>query len=483
MRRSKELWVAVVLLLLTLGAPGAFGQQEAEGREEAEESTEVALPEVPEATTPPPKPAPKAKSMAELLERVRQGWNVEGEENRQREERFMRERDHRLELLEQAKATRAYEELRSDKLEERFGASELLLAQLEEKIKNRLGALGELFGLVRQTAGDTRGLVASSLTSAEFPGRTDFLEELGKSKSLPSIASLEKLWYTLLQEMTESGKVTRFRAPVVDSDGQKSDREVIRVGAFNVISGGKYLVFEAGNLQELARQPAGTYLDTVAPFERATSGLARFAIDPSRGSILRVLIETPDAVERIEQGGIVGYTIIVLGTLAGILAVVRWIVVYGAARKVAKQKGSDQVSKGNPLGRVLGIYEENRSTDLQTLELKLDEAIMRESSNLERLLWAVKVVSIVAPLMGLLGTVTGMIQTFQAITLFGTGDPKMMASGISEALVTTMLGLFVAIPLVLLHALVSNTSQGVVQILEEQATGLIARRAEQIDAA
>jgi biopolymer transport protein ExbB len=234
---------------------------------------------------------------------------------------------------------------------------------------------------------------------------------------------------------------------------------------------------------ELPRQPAGTYLDTVAPFESATSGMVRLAIDPSRGSILRVLIETPDAAERVDQGGIVGYTIILLGGLAGILAVVRWLVVFSAARKVAAQRRSDQINQGNPLGRVLGVYDEDPSLDVETLELKLDEVIMRESSSLESWLWAVKVVSVVAPLMGLLGTVTGMIQTFQAITLFGTGDPKMMASGISEALVTTMLGLFVAIPLVLLHALVANSCQGVVQILEEQATGLVARRAQKLDAA
>jgi biopolymer transport protein ExbB len=283
--------------------------------------------------------------------------------------------------------------------------------------------------------------------------------------------------------MTETGNVSRFRTTVVGADGQNRDRDVTRIGAFNAVSDGKYLIFEGGKLQVLARQPEGTYLDTVAPFESATGDLARLAIDPSRGSILRVLIETPNAGERIEQGGAVGYTIIVLGVLAGILAIVRWVAVASAARKVAAQKRSDQILAGNPLGRVLGIFDENRSTDLETLELKLDEAIMHESSELERLLWAVKVVSVVAPLMGLLGTVTGMIQTFQAITLFGTGDPKMMASGISEALVTTMLGLFVAIPLVLLHALVANTSLGVVQVLEEQATGLVARRAQQIDAA
>jgi biopolymer transport protein ExbB len=210
--------------------------------------------------------------------------------------------------------------------------------------------------------------------------------------------------------------------------------------------------------------------------------MAILALDPSRGSILKVLIQTPGAMERIKFGGKVGYAIIVLGLLAGFVAIVRGIIVFLTGRRVAAQKKSDHVSDKNPLGRVLGIYEANRSSDVETLELKLDEAILSESASLDKLLWAVKVVSVVAPLMGLLGTVTGMIRTFQAITLFGTGDPKMMASGISEALVTTMLGLYVAIPLVLLHAVVSNTSKGVVEVLEEQAAGLIARRAEQRDA-
>jgi biopolymer transport protein ExbB len=211
--------------------------------------------------------------------------------------------------------------------------------------------------------------------------------------------------------------------------------------------------------------------------------MARLALDPSRGSILKVLIQSPGFVERIQQGGGVGYTIIVLGLVAGALAIVRWLLVSLAGRKVAAQKKSDEIRDTNPLGRVLGVYEQNKTADVETLELKLDEVIMRESAGLQKMLWAVKVVSVVAPLMGLLGTVTGMIRTFQAITLFGTGDPKMMAGGISEALVTTMLGLWVAIPLVLLHALVSNTSKGVIEILEEQAAGLIAKRAEHHDAA
>lgn len=460
----KWLGTTLVCIGLVVGAAGAFA---------AEEGAEAAA---------PPAAAPKANSLDDLLKRVRKGWNSERATNLEREARFKKARDEQQRLLTQAKATRDAEDRRSELLETQFEENEVALAQLEETLVERLGTLGELFGVVRQVAGDTRSQVESSVVSAQITGREGFLEELGKSKSLPSIESLEKLWEILHEEMTELGNVARFPATVVDPGGEASQRDVIRVGGFNALADGAYLVWENGKLQELPRQPAGMYLDTVSKFEKASGGMARLALDPSRGSILKVLIETPDARERVEQGGIVGYTIIFLGSLAGALALVRWVIVSIAGRKVASQKKSETVSDGNALGRILGIYEQNKSTDVETLELKLDEAIMRETSRLEKLLWAVKVVSIVAPLMGLLGTVTGMIQTFQAITLFGTGDPKMMASGISEALVTTMLGLIVAIPLVLLHALVANTSKGVVEILEEQAAGLIARRAEQSNA-
>jgi biopolymer transport protein ExbB len=469
----KWLGATLVCLMVFAGVHGAFAQEPT-----AEETAADAA----AANAPAPPPPPKSTSMGALLKRVKAGWNGERKENREREAAFAKAKTDQQRLLNDAKSTRAALERRSESLETQFEGNEIALTQLEETLTERLGALGELFGVVRQVSGDTRSQLEGSLVSAQIPGREEFLEELGKNKSLPSIESLEKLWFVLHQEMTELGKVTRFPATVINIDGDQNQRDVIRVGAFNVISEGVYLIYEERKLQELPKQPAGTYLDSVGPFESATGDMAMLALDPSRGSILKVLIQTPGFIERIKFGGTVGYTIIVLGLLAGFLAITRWVVVSLTGRKVAAQKKSEVVSDTNPLGRVLGIYEANREADVETLELKLDEVILRESASLDKLLWAVKVVSVVAPLMGLLGTVTGMIRTFQAITLFGTGDPKMMASGISEALVTTMLGLYVAIPLVLLHALVSNTSKGVVEVLEEQAAGLIARRAEQRDA-
>jgi biopolymer transport protein ExbB len=424
--------------------------------------------------------APKAKSLDELLRQVKSGWRTERAAMQQREEDFKRSKQDQARKLEEARAMRIREEQRSEVMEERFEVNEELIGELEEDLRQQLGTLGELFGVVRQVAGDTRGNVENSLVTSQIPDRAQFLEELGQSRTLPSIGSLERLWFTLQQEMTESGKVTRYKANVIDADGQETERDVIRVGVFNAIADGKYLRWlpEVSKLSELSRQPPARYLSTVSKLAAATSGLNRFAIDPSRGSILAMVIETPSQRERIAQGGPIGMTIIGIGLLAGAIGLLRLAITFVVGRKVKSQLGSSQASEGNPLGRVLGVYEENQNTDIETLELKLDEAILRESAKLDRFLWAIKVVSAVAPLMGLLGTVTGMIRVFTTITLVGTGDPKMMASGISEALVTTMLGLLVAIPLVLIHAFVSSRRKEIVDVLQEQSTGMIARRAE-----
>jgi biopolymer transport protein ExbB len=322
--------------------------------------------------------------------------------------------------------------------------------------------------------------VENSLISAEYPGRIPFLDQLGQSKALPSIEALEGLWATLLQEMNESSKISRFNALVVGVSGEEKPQEVIRIGSFNAISGGKYLkwISDVGKLGEIGRQPAPKYVDTVDDLESAEDGLVRFAIDPARGQILALLVSTPSMRERIDFGGSIGYAIILLGSLTFIFGVVRLGYVVSVSRKVSAQKNSSAPNEDNPLGRVLKIYADNPSLDTETLELKLEEQVLKESAKIESFLWLIKVVSAVAPLMGLLGTVTGMINTFQIITLFGTGDPKMMASGISEALVTTMLGLLTAIPLVLMHAVLFSMARGVTTVLEEQSTGLIAKQSE-----
>ena len=424
--------------------------------------------------------AQEPKSLGELLEEVRRGSAAERDENRKREQEFRAAKAQQQQLLSEARAKKSAAESRSKQLENTFEEKEKKLPELQESLRVRLGTLGELFGVVRQVAGDTAGLVRDSMISTQIPGRTEFLDQLAESRELPSLEDLEKLWFIIQQEMTETGRVVRYKTNVVAADGSEGPREVVRVGVFNAIADDKYLKldFDTGKLVELARQPAAHQVNTAAAFASSQSGLQPLGVDPSRGQILSMLVQSPTLEERIRQGGLVGYVIIGLGIFGLLVALYRFIYLFFVGSKIKSQRKREEHDQGNALGRVLSVYDENRSADVETLELKLDEAILKEIPALERGNSLVRVLSVVAPLLGLLGTVTGMIQVFQGIQLYGTGDPKLMAGGISMALVTTVLGLVMAIPLVLLHSLLSGRTKSLMQILEEQSAGIIARHAE-----
>jgi biopolymer transport protein ExbB len=425
---------------------------------------------------------PIARSLDELVDLVEQGFGREREENRQREARFLRANQDQAALLEEIQGEVAASEARSDRLEKTFAKNELELAQLETALGNRLGTMGELFGVVRQVAGDMQGHVFESVTSSEIADRKELLEKLGRGKSLPTTEDLQKLWFELHREMTQQGKVVRYPVSVLTIDGIEEEREVIRAGVFSVVSEGQYLLWDTNiqKIRELNRQPPTRYVQTVAPFESMTEGgFGRLAVDPSRGSLLIALIDTPSPEERVQQGGAVGYAIIVIGIIAGLVGLVKLVTLAITSRRVMAQIGQADPNPNNPLGRVLKVYEENRGLVVEALELRLDQVVMEEADSLDRYMWLVRVVSTVAPLMGLLGTVPGMIKTFQAITLFGAGDPKMMAGGISEALVTTMLGLMTAAPLVLLYAFIATSRKRILSVLMGETSGLVATKVEE----
>ena len=426
-----------------------------------------------------------ARSMAELLRLIEQGQARDSQEARQREAAFAQARNNQQSLLNQARAERTREENTSASLEQQFEDNQQRIITARQALDERLGALKELFGVLQTVSGDTQGRFDESLTNLQYPDRGEFLVELGSkmagASSLASIEDIETLWEMLQREIVESGRVVRFNHLVTKADGEEADMEVIRVGAFNLASDNGYLEYDAneGSISELLRQPDGRYLGTTADLMDASPGdVVPFGVDVTRGSILGLLVESPTIRDRIEQGGIVGYCIIALGIVGLLIAIWRWVGLSGDSRKVAAQLKRETASTDNPLGRVLAAYESNRGADTETIELKLSEAALKEMPGLTKGLLFIKVVSAVAPLMGLLGTVTGMIKTFQVITLYGAGDPKMMAGGISQALMTTVLGLVVAIPMVLLHTIVSGQSRKIVNILQSQSAGLVAQHSE-----
>ncbi|MEL6544363.1 MAG: MotA/TolQ/ExbB proton channel family protein, partial [Myxococcota bacterium] len=374
---------------------------------------------------------------------------------------------------------------RGEALEANFETNEKQLAELEETLRIRLGTLGELFGVVRASAGETNSLLLGSLTSAQYPGRAERLTDLAASKKLPSVDQLETLWFMLQQELAASGEIVKFEAPVINADGTEQTKSVARVGPFTSVADDKYVVWDMENqkLKELGRQPATRFLGDAQRLLGSSDGFVQAAIDPSQGSLLTLLVSAPTVTERLAFGGPIGYTILSLGALTFLVALIRLVMLFMVGTKVRKQRSAKEPKDDNPLGRIMLVHKKNPNMDTEALEAKLDESIIRESASLERFLWAIKVVAGIAPLMGLLGTVTGMIETFQTLTLFGTGDPKQMAGGISEALVTTMLGLVVAIPLVLMHSWLSSITRNLVDILTEQSAGIIAERAEKKEAA
>lgn len=463
-------------LLFALAAPELALAQ-------AADDPEPASAQAPAAQTSPAAPAAEASeppaTVAELLRLVRQEAENAAGRNAARLARFQENRDSRRDMLEEVRRQVAGEDRRSLALGSRFEQNERDLQELQERLNVRIGNFGELFGVVRQVAGDAKGVVDGSLISAQRPGRGERAGDIAQARELPGLKELKALQILLLEEMAGSAEVVRFDGQITDPSGALRSGEVVRVGAFNLVQDGSYLSFEpeSGALQMLPRQPSGRFRALAKELQAAEIGPAAVAVDPTRGQLLGLLIQTPDLTERVRQGGYVGYAIILMGLTGLLIALWRLAVLLRARRSVHRQLAQEQADAGNPLGRILAAYEENRGMELEALSLKLDEAIMRETPALERWQGIIKVFAALAPLLGLLGTVVGMILTFQQLTLFGTGDPKLMAGGISQALMTTVLGLLVAIPLVLLHSLVSSISRNLVEILEERSLGLVARRA------
>ena len=430
--------------------------------------------------------AAEAVSVNDLLKLVQQGQARDDQQTRERLARFNSVRADQEQMLAEARRELAALEADSVRKEQLFQSNETRLAESQERLTERMGSLKELFGVLQQVAGDTRSSFEGSVISAELPGRSEFLGELiknaGSSSRMPSVEELERLWFEMQREMTYSGRVSSFQTDVVLPSGESARKNVVRIGSFNLISEGQFLNWdlESARVVQLDKQPGARYNDTAVALEAASAGqMTGFWIDPSRGQLLTIKGQSPAMSDRIEQGGVVGYIIMGLGAVGILLALVRMLMLTLESGRIRRQMAVDVPDQGNALGRVMAVYQSNRQADIETLELHLGEAIAAEIPRLTTGITWIKIISVVAPLLGLLGTVTGMIDVFETMSLFGTGDPKLMAGGISQALVTTVQGLVTAIPCVFLHTLTNNRSRALIMILEERATGILARQSEQ----
>ena len=413
-----------------------------------------------------------------LVESVKTTASFRAKEDRARLNRFLSDKNKQQSLLNQMKVRLTNEENRSEILTKQYEDNDATLSDLEEQLTLKLGSFGELFGIVRQTAGESKGQFALSLTNIEYPERIEFLGDLAERKSLdlPTSAELERLWYEILNELNQSGKVKNYNTDILSKSGELVNRDIIRIGVFNSVSDGDYLnlVSEQNVLEYLAKQPEGSIRRSARKLQNNDIEYREVFIDPTRGSLLTKLIDRAGFFERINQGGFVGYIILIILALGIAMGVLQFLFLRKESQTVDNELNTGNYSESSTLGKLNTIYSKYKGDNPEELEAQLEDVLARAAPALEKNLSIIKLLAAVAPLLGLLGTVIGMIETFQAITLFGTGDPKLMAGGISQALVTTMLGLIAAVPLLFIHNILDSRSRAITQIYEEQAIGYVA---------
>lgn len=425
-----------------------------------------------------------AGTLDELLEQTRNARALEAQALEAREQEFLANRDRQKELLAKAKAEFDAAQAKSQQISAQFDANELKLNELETLLRSREGNLGELFGVTRQVAGDLTGVIATSLVSSQYPDRDAFFSKLATAKALPSITELEQLWFEMQREMTETGRIARFETEIVTPHGEKETAEVVRIGGFTAMSKGRYLSFNPGDdtLSILPRQPGAELLEMAEGLQQAQEGHVRAVVDPSRGVLMALYTQRPGLWERIEKGEAVGFVIIAVGVIAALCALYQFVYLMRVRLAVSRQlRQLDQPTTDNPLGRVLATFRSDPAQieeDSEVVELRISEAVLREQPPLERFQAFLRLAVAAGPLLGLIGTVVGMIVTFQSITETGSSDPKLMATGIGQAMIATVLGLGIAVPLLFVNAGLSSLSEGVLQVLNEQSTGILAEHIE-----
>ncbi len=431
-----------------------------------------------------PATASAAVTLEQLLEQVKNTRNQEAQVNAQRLKEFTANRAEQQRLLADAEKALAAAEARSNALSAEFDKNEKEINDANALLRERQGNLGELFGVTRQVAGDAANVMEQSIISSQYPDREDFLRTLASAKTLPSITELERLWFEMQREMTATGQVVRFQHSITTPDGKSEPAEVFRIGPFTIASNGRYLAYlpSLKSLNVLARQPPSEFQDAARDVQKATSGYVRGIVDPGRGVLIALYGERPDVMERIHAGHFVGYVIITVGLIGLLCWLFQFIYLIRARLAVASQrKDLDHPRADNPLGRVLLAFKGDQSRieeDFEVAELRIDEATLGEIPKLERFQAFLRLAVAAGPLLGLIGTVIGMIITFQSITESGSSDPKLMAAGISQAMIATVLGLGIAIPLLFGNAVLTSMSRQLVSLLDEQSKGLLAEMIE-----
>ncbi|MEZ9070151.1 MotA/TolQ/ExbB proton channel family protein [Vibrio splendidus] len=416
---------------------------------------------------------------AQLVNKAKSESRTQASHNVVREADFKKTEQELKAIKAQLEAKRTSIQGATDVLTQTFSDNENKLARLEEKLRLETGSLGELFGVVRQNAKELSAELGSTVNSVDRAEHTVTVDQIIDAKSLPSMPQLSGLWMSMVEQIQASSELSKSQIAFINGEGNTQTVDAYRLGSIGLVTEEGYVNWNTQREDAIAylKQPSNG--PTLASLSSLANGeVSNIVVDPSRGFMLEQLALTPSLADRLQAGGVVGKVILGLLAIGLIIALVRGISLAIARQKIRAQLKNPEQAGNNPLGRVLAVYNKEQNQTVEALELRLLEAVVDEQTHLEKGLSMLKLLAALAPMLGLLGTVTGMIETFQVITQFGNGDPKVMAGGISMALVTTVLGLVAAMPLLLAHNILSTQSENIRNILEKQGIGLVAEQAE-----
>ncbi|EGQ7644265.1 MotA/TolQ/ExbB proton channel family protein [Vibrio cholerae] len=420
-----------------------------------------------------------ANASNSLVQQATQEKAQQQQHNQQREAGFVQTAQELQAAKAELLAERNRLQKEADQLSSQFSDNENTLARLEETLRLETGSLGEMFGVVRQNAKELQSELDESVTGVEPRAHQQSIDDVVAAKTLPSMAQLRGLWQAMSEEIRASGQVQTTEIQWLNGQGETLTVPALRLGSLGLISEQGYVKWDNARQQALSYQQLPSDFPTFSHIRTLVGGdVVTMKVDPSRGVLLEQLALTPTLSQRLQAGGVIGNVILVLLGVGLIIALYRGAILATLRQKIKAQLKNPEQPGNNPLGRILAVYNKEQQRSVEALELRLLEAVVDEQNHLETGLSMLKLLAALAPMLGLLGTVTGMIETFQVITQFGNGDPKVMAGGISMALVTTVEGLIAAIPLLLAHNILSAQAEAIRNILEKQGIGLVAQQAE-----
>ncbi len=360
--------------------------------------------------------------------------------------------------------------------------------KLEAEIEKEKDAVKNVQGAVFTAAKNAHSLVKKSPVTSEHPDRLQKLQPLLQKERFPGMDGIKTLVWVLKTEMRESGNIEKRKGTIIGTEGEEKEAEIVRAGALTSVyklPGGKVGFLQMNSQGEMVAVPGNLSWFTRGDINDFIDGeSSHLPMDLSGGAVFKRLTQSRGIMEWIQAGGMLVWPIFIVAFAALVIAVERIIFLMRIRSNSDRimsdingyvQKGKWQECKEYcetnsrfPTCRVFGSVLEHLGVSQEAMENAIQEAILRQVPRLERFLPTLNILGAIAPLLGLLGTVTGMINTFHIITLFGTGDPKLMSGGISEALVTTQLGLAIAIPIMLMHHFLERRVDKIVGDIEEK---------------